>query len=161
MCIRDSITRTSALSRSLSAYFKYFINGLLAESKGSLLTGEDKNEVNIVVVYSGGDDMFLVGAWDEVLSCGKMCIRDSKDILDCVSYHHRQRLTEAKVAPNSPAYVVYLANNILSLIHILKFNIMLAIVILIYDDKVRSTKVFTLGENGGGQRWVLVLLLLQ
>ncbi len=65
-----NITRTSALSRSLSAYFKYFINGLLAESKGSLLTGEDKNEVNIVVVYSGGDDMFLVGAWDEVLSCG-------------------------------------------------------------------------------------------
>jgi len=61
-----TISRTSTLSRSLSIFFKYYINVLLKNPQYSLT--DKKGERNVVVVYSGGDDMFIVGAWDEVLS---------------------------------------------------------------------------------------------
>ncbi|MBR1852836.1 MAG: type III-A CRISPR-associated protein Cas10/Csm1 [Lachnospiraceae bacterium] len=48
------ISRTATLSRQLSLFFKYYMNHLL---KGR----------NISIVYSGGDDVFLVGAWNEVM----------------------------------------------------------------------------------------------
>lgn len=61
-----TISRTATLSRSLSVFFKYHVNRLLAEPDYSL-TGP-KGRRSAVIVYSGGDDMFLVGAWDEVLA---------------------------------------------------------------------------------------------
>ena len=61
-----TISRTATLSRSLSIFFKYYLNHLLKNGEHSL-TGKT-GQRNIVVVYSGGDDMFLVGAWDEVLA---------------------------------------------------------------------------------------------
>jgi len=61
-----TLSRTATLSRSLSIFFKYYLNDLLAGSEASLLAPAGNH--NIVVVYSGGDDMFLVGAWNEVLS---------------------------------------------------------------------------------------------
>lgn len=67
-----TLSRTTTLSRSLSLFFKYYLNNLLAEGEYNLLSTESKR--NIVVVYSGGDDLFLVGAWNEVL-CAAIDIR--------------------------------------------------------------------------------------
>jgi CRISPR-associated protein Csm1 len=67
-----TLSRTSTLSRSLSLFFKYYLNNLLANGEYSLLSAKGKR--NIVVVYSGGDDLFLVGAWNEVL-CAAIDIR--------------------------------------------------------------------------------------
>ena len=61
-----TISRTATLSRSLSLFFKYHINHLM-ENPEFTLTGK-KVKRNVVIVYSGGDDLFIVGAWDEVLS---------------------------------------------------------------------------------------------
>lgn len=61
-----TLSRTATLSRSLSIFFKHYLNDLLANGKSSLLAPEGRR--NIVVVYSGGDDLFLVGAWNEVLA---------------------------------------------------------------------------------------------
>lgn len=61
-----TVSRTSALSRSLSIFFKYHINTLMENAEYSLT--DKKGSRNVVVVYSGGDDLFIVGAWDEVLS---------------------------------------------------------------------------------------------
>lgn len=61
-----TLSRTATLSRSLSIFFKYYLNGILADGDSSLLTPSGPR--NIVVVYSGGDDLFLVGAWNEVLA---------------------------------------------------------------------------------------------
>lgn len=61
-----TLSRTATLSRSLSIFFKYYLNDLLANGEYSLLAPEGQR--NIVVVYSGGDDLFLVGAWNQVLS---------------------------------------------------------------------------------------------
>lgn len=61
-----TLSRTATLSRSLSIFFKYYLNDLLANGKFDLLAPAKAR--NIVVVYSGGDDLFLVGAWNEVLA---------------------------------------------------------------------------------------------
>ncbi|AYU54482.1 type III-A CRISPR-associated protein Cas10/Csm1 [Staphylococcus debuckii] len=51
----NSLSRTATFSRNLSMFFKYELNNLLEGSK-------------ITVIYSGGDDIFLIGAWDDVIS---------------------------------------------------------------------------------------------
>lgn len=60
-----TISRTSTLSRSLSLFFKYHVNTVLRNP--SYFLSKVKDTRNVVVVYSGGDDMFIVGAWDDVL----------------------------------------------------------------------------------------------
>ena len=67
-----TLSRTTTLSRSLSIFFKYYLNNLLADGEYRLLSSAGKR--NIVVVYSGGDDLFLVGPWNEVL-CAAIDIR--------------------------------------------------------------------------------------
>lgn len=60
-----TLSRTAALSRQLSLFFKGYINGLLANGDSHALSGGGKR--NVTIVYSGGDDVFLVGAWNEVI----------------------------------------------------------------------------------------------
>ena len=52
----ETLSRTATLSRQLSMFFKYYINSLLRNKKR-----------NALIVYSGGDDMFIVGSWDEII----------------------------------------------------------------------------------------------
>lgn len=52
-----TLSRTAALSRQLSLFFKRYMRQILTE--GSAL--------QVSVVYSGGDDVFLLGAWDHVI----------------------------------------------------------------------------------------------
>lgn len=56
----ETISRTATLSRYLSMFFKFHINGILQDSHRDAL-----------IIYSGGDDMFLVGGWDDVLGLAK------------------------------------------------------------------------------------------
>jgi CRISPR-associated protein Csm1 len=51
-----SISRTSSLSRQLSYFFKYMINEVL-----------DKGEYRVQIIYAGGDDVFLIGNWMDVI----------------------------------------------------------------------------------------------
>lgn len=51
----QSLLRTTMLSRQLSMFFKYELRNILEGSK-------------ITVIYAGGDDLFLVGAWDEIVT---------------------------------------------------------------------------------------------
>lgn len=51
-----SISRTSTLSRSLSYFFKYWINEVLK-------VGEYRAQI----IYSGGDDLFIVGNWSDII----------------------------------------------------------------------------------------------
>lgn len=62
----QTLSRTATLSRSLSIFFKYYLNDLLAEGEAGYLAPAGTR--NIVVVYAGGDDLFIVGAWNEVLA---------------------------------------------------------------------------------------------
>lgn len=62
-----ALSRTAAFSRSLSLFFKAYINGIL-ENGEYFLTGEkEARPRHAVIVYSGGDDIFVIGAWDDVV----------------------------------------------------------------------------------------------
>ncbi|WP_240627006.1 type III-A CRISPR-associated protein Cas10/Csm1, partial [Staphylococcus microti] len=51
----NSISRTATLSRQLSLFFKYELNNILEGLK-------------ITSIYSGGDDLFLIGSWDDIVT---------------------------------------------------------------------------------------------
>jgi CRISPR-associated protein Csm1 len=72
-----TVTRTAVLSHQLSVFFKRYINELCAGkvnginekeyTQFSLFNREKNKKRNVHIVYSGGDDMFIVGAWDDLI----------------------------------------------------------------------------------------------
>lgn len=70
-----TISRTATFSRRLSQFFKYHLNGILDGSvalpiQHFSLDGENNESArNVMIIYSGGDDLFLVGAWNEIIEC--------------------------------------------------------------------------------------------
>ena len=60
-----TLSRTAALSRQLSLFFKLHLNQLLEHGESSIFS--DGGCRKLCVVYSGGDDVFLVGAWNDVI----------------------------------------------------------------------------------------------
>lgn len=60
-----TLSRTAVLSRQLSLFFKYHINHILENGKYSI--DGDLSKRLIDIVYSGGDDVFVVGAWKDVI----------------------------------------------------------------------------------------------
>lgn len=66
----NTLSRTAAFSRQLSLFFKYHINFLLEGKEGSyhIQVGNEHNEKKkVVTVYSGGDDVFLIGGLKDIL----------------------------------------------------------------------------------------------
>jgi CRISPR-associated protein Csm1 len=74
-----TLSRYATLSRQLTMFFKHHINQICKSNidgvSGSIennfnisnLTDVKGTNKNIVIVYSGGDDVFVVGAWNEVI----------------------------------------------------------------------------------------------
>lgn len=62
-----TLSRTATLSRQLSMFFKYFINMLLENGEYSISGLPMKTKRKATIIYSGGDDVFIVGAWDDVI----------------------------------------------------------------------------------------------
>lgn len=62
-----NLARYSALSGALTHFFQGNIDAIIDKTR-SLFS--DKISDSVSVVYAGGDDVFLIGAWDHALSCG-------------------------------------------------------------------------------------------
>lgn len=67
-----TLSRYAALSRSMSLFFSKAVSDICQKKlpRGETpfyLFGEKEKERRIHVVYAGGDDLFLVGAWDDLL----------------------------------------------------------------------------------------------
>lgn len=61
-----TLSRTATLSRQLSLFFKYHINELLEHPKFKI--GDiNRERRNATIVYSGGDDLFIVGSWNDII----------------------------------------------------------------------------------------------
>lgn len=73
-----TISRTAAFSRQMSLFFKLYLNSLLSGEFGG------KKALAVTVVYSGGDDVFLVGAWNDALEAAQR-IRDALSEYACAS----------------------------------------------------------------------------
>ena len=66
-----TLSRSVAFSRQMSRFFKRYINEIAANPLFAL--GERKDAFhmpNLTIVYSGGDDLFAVGAWNDIISFG-------------------------------------------------------------------------------------------
>ena len=57
----------SALSGALTWFFQRHLDSVLREGTGSPLLAASAAGEQVTVVYAGGDDVFLVGAWNDVL----------------------------------------------------------------------------------------------
>ena len=70
----NTFSRYADLSRALSMFFKVGVNQIIADdmSKERFCLWENsiRETGHIHVIYSGGDDVFLVGPWDELLEAG-------------------------------------------------------------------------------------------
>ena len=57
-----NLPRAAALSRQMTLFFRRYINGILSQAYD-----EKYSSMAVAIVYAGGDDVFLVGAWNQVL----------------------------------------------------------------------------------------------
>ncbi len=61
----ETLSRTATLSRQLSLFFKLHLNWILENGESRIFSLGGKRQV--CIVYSGGDDLFFVGAWNEII----------------------------------------------------------------------------------------------
>ncbi|MBU9735432.1 type III-A CRISPR-associated protein Cas10/Csm1 [Diplocloster agilis] len=114
-----TLTRTAVLSRKLSLFFKNYMN--------QILQGDESNpSLKVDVVYSGGDDVFLIGAWSDIVdasiriqesfqryTAGKLSLSGGIGIFDLKYPVHRsaERTAElevmAKALPGKNAVVLF------------------------------------------------------
>jgi len=68
----QTLPRIAGLSRNMSYFFKVYLNSLAAARQSNIpenikqLTPEDER-LNLLFIYAGGDDLFVSGAWNEVV----------------------------------------------------------------------------------------------
>lgn len=64
-----TISRTATFSRKMTMFFKYHINYILENGEFYIADKkeEERGKRNATIVYSGGDDVFVVGSWDDVV----------------------------------------------------------------------------------------------
>ena len=61
----QTLSRTATFSRKMSQFFKLYLNDILQKGEFSLDGGDTARKAT--VIYSGGDDVFIVGAWKDIL----------------------------------------------------------------------------------------------
>lgn len=98
-----TLSRTATFSRQMSIFFKYHINHILKNPQHCNFA--DKIEPgrgrNVSIVYSGGDDVFLVGAWNDVIDA-------ALDINDSFEKFSRGSLTiSGGIGLYSPGYPIH------------------------------------------------------
>lgn len=62
-----SLSRTTTFSRKMSIFFKNHINQLLENGQFYLERTISKGKRNAIIVYAGGDDVFVIGSWDDII----------------------------------------------------------------------------------------------
>ena len=70
----EKLTELSVTSRLLNLFFKVYLNQICGERKTDIVLKNNavdheygKVGRNVSVIYAGGDDLFIVGAWDETV----------------------------------------------------------------------------------------------
>ena len=61
----QTLSRTATFSRQLSLFFKHYINIILSNPVSFRYGNIEKRDCTIV--YSGGDDLFIVGSWNDII----------------------------------------------------------------------------------------------
>lgn len=61
----NTFSRSATFSRNMVLFFNYHINKLMAE-----------NDIHGSIIYSGGDDVFVVGEWQDMIKFAKLLRQD-------------------------------------------------------------------------------------
>ena len=61
----QTLSRSASFSRMLSLFFKKNVNDILKDPKFYL--GDSGDKRNCTVIYAGGDDLFIIGAWKDII----------------------------------------------------------------------------------------------
>lgn len=73
----ETLPRYMALSGALTAFFQQEINHIVGQIESTWMPdGKKPERRHVSIVYSGGDDVFLIGAWNEVLDAG-LALKDA------------------------------------------------------------------------------------
>lgn len=68
---KQTLPRLAGLSRQMSYFFKVYLNSLAKERCANLPKGakglNQCERPNLLFIYAGGDDLFISGAWNEVV----------------------------------------------------------------------------------------------
>lgn len=72
---KKNLGRIAGLSRQMSYFFKVYLNSLAANRTENLpenikLLNSENQRLNLLFIYAGGDDLFVSGAWNEVVEFG-------------------------------------------------------------------------------------------
>ena len=62
-----TLSRTATLSRMLSLFFQYYVREILENGMYSMNERAGRKKREAAIIYSGGDDLFVVGAWKDVI----------------------------------------------------------------------------------------------
>lgn len=88
---KSGIFHLSALSRNFTYFFKIYVNSICRGNLNTIrpcnfLKREISSEAgrHVTIIYSGGDDLFLVGAWSEVV---ELSVDLGKAFKEFVGYH--------------------------------------------------------------------------
>jgi len=69
---QTTLARLAGLSRQMSYFFKVYLNSLASDRESNVsssikLLNPDDTRLNLLFIYAGGDDLFISGAWNEIV----------------------------------------------------------------------------------------------
>ena len=96
---KSTISRTTTLSRMLALYFEGYINYLISSNKW--------NEY-LYVVFSDGDDTFIVGSWDKILDFTREFYSKFRDF----TCHHPQVTFSAGICMFNYNYPIIMSSQL-------------------------------------------------
>lgn len=70
----NTLSRMSTFSRQLSIFFKVCINRIFSDN--TLRNFSKNSQCRVSTVYSGGDDVFILGSWGDVIDAATMLRED-------------------------------------------------------------------------------------
>ena len=98
----ETLSRTSTFSRMLSEFFKLRVNNILKKGVFNIADSTERESRNAAIVYSGGDDLFVVGKWDDIIGF-------AVDLHNCLDRYSERTLTlSAGIGIFDEKYPIYM-----------------------------------------------------
>lgn len=113
----QNLPRLAGLSRQMSYFFKVYLNSLARDRQTNLLNSQQQfkhlqhddphqlNRPDLLFIYAGGDDLFISGAWNQVIDFGF----DIYQAFRCYTGHHPMITLSGGISLSAEKYPLYQA----------------------------------------------------
>lgn len=115
----QSLPRLAGLSRQMSYFFKVYLNSLASDRQTNFFNSKQKfeylqhhdphqlNRPDLLFIYAGGDDLFISGAWNQVVDFGF----DIYQAFRCYTGYHPMITLSGGISIAAEKYPLYQAAN--------------------------------------------------